>query len=170
MKPPVESERDSICTNSRSVTVPVEAGAKLAQEIQYGSGAWETIYSHDRNTVEGANGFLKDGAHEGIDVPSRRRLRGSTAQFLMIAMLVVTGNLRKLQKFRDEMTEGSVEDRDKKKATKLSTRLGRHNSKNRIAPWDNFVAKNKAKDDAAAAEKLVAEQRAANRRSGAPPG
>lgn len=153
--PPEEGKRDTICTNSRSVTVPIEAGAKLAQDIQYGSADWETIYSHDRNTVEGSNGFLKDGAKEGIDIPSRRRMRGSTAQFLMIAMLAVAGNLRKLQKFRDDMTDGTQEYRDARNATKLATRQKRRNNENRIAPWDNFQAKNKADDEAAAKEKVA---------------
>lgn len=168
--PPVEGRRDSICTNSRSVTVPIEAGAKLAQDIQYGSADWETIYAHDRNTVEGTNGFLKDGAHEGIDIPSRRRLRGSTAQFLMIAMLVVTGNLRKLQKFRDDMTQGTPDELDTRKATKLATRLKRRNKKNRIAPWDSFIAKNKADDKAAANPKPAPHRKPSAEKPTAPGG
>jgi hypothetical protein len=134
------------------VTVPIEAGAKLAQEIQYGSADWESIYSHDRNTIEGTNGFLKDGAHESIAVAERRRMRGSTAQFVMIAMFVVTGNLRKLQKFRDDMIEGTAAYRATRDAKKLETRKKRKKGK-RIAPWDNFAERNKQEDADAAQKK-----------------
>jgi len=146
-QPPAGKDLDSICTNATSVTVPIEAGAKLAQEIQYGSLEWESIYAHDRNTIEGSNGFLKDGAHEGIDIPSRRRMRGSTAQFVMITMLVVSGNLRKIQKFRDESTEGTPADRDRLAATKLRNRETRRTNKDRVAQWDNFREKNKQEDE-----------------------
>jgi hypothetical protein len=156
--PPVPEKQDKICTNATSVTVPIEAGAKLAQEVQYGSTEWQSIYSHDRNTIEGTNGFLKDGAHEGIAISERRRMRGSTAQFLMIAMLVVTGNLRKLQKFRDEMIEGTAAFRDARDAAKLNTRKKRREQDTRVAPWDNFAEKNK-QEDLEAAQKLAAAEK-----------
>ena len=126
--PPEEGKRDKICTNATSVTVPIEAGAKLAQDIQDGSDEWATMYKHDRNTIEGVNGFLKDGAHEGIHIAERRRMRGSTAQILMIAMLVVTTNLRKLQKFRDEMRENPSVSRDDRDAAQLAMRKKRRES------------------------------------------
>lgn len=144
--PPVPEKRDTICTNVTSVTVPITAGAKLAQEVQFGSDEWQTVYSHDRNSIEGQNAFLKDGAHEGMHIAERRRMRGSTAQFLMIAMLVVTGNLRKLQKFRDEMTEGTVGGRAYRDSKKLATREKRREDDTRVAPWDNFTQKNKQED------------------------
>ncbi|MCU1447473.1 hypothetical protein [Cryobacterium sp.] len=151
--PPEENKRDKVCTNATSVTVPIEAGAKLAQDIQYGSDEWSTMYNHDRNTIEGVNGFLKDGAHEGIHIAERRRMRGSTAQFLMIAMLVVTGNLRKLQNFRDEMTANTSVSRDDRDAAQLAARKKRRENNTRIAPWDNFAAKNKEEDRLAARKK-----------------
>lgn len=151
--PPEEKNRDKICTNATSVTVPIEAGAKLAQEAQYGSDEWATMYNHDRNTIEGVNGFLKDGAHEGIHIAERRRMRGSTVQFLMISMLVATANLRKLQAFRDELAGGTPETRAERDALKLNARKKRRENDKRIAPWDNFAAKNKERDRQHAAEK-----------------
>ncbi|MDY7542140.1 MULTISPECIES: hypothetical protein [unclassified Cryobacterium] len=136
--PPVKP--DTICTNATSVSVPFEVGAKLAQHYQYGSNEWQEIYSHDRNTIEGANGFLKDSSHEAIGDSSRRRVRGSTAQYLLVSILVVAGNLRKLQKFRDDMLRPETDDeRADRKARKLLLRKRRKNRKDkRVAAWDDF--------------------------------
>lgn len=134
------SNPDTICTNASSVTVPFEVGAKLAQHYQYGSNEWQEIYSHDRNTIEGANGFLKDSSHEAIGDSSRRRVRGSTAQYLLVSFLVVAGNLRKLQKFRDEMLRPESDDEPAdRQARKLAIRRKRkHRKDKRVAAWDDF--------------------------------
>ncbi|TFC48934.1 hypothetical protein [Cryobacterium shii] len=135
--PPVK--QDKICTNATSVTIPFAVGAKLAQHYQYGSNEWQEIYSHDRNTIEGANGFLKDSSHEAIGDSSRRRIRGSTAQYLLVSFLIVAGNLRKLQKFRDEMLKPESDaERADRQARKLEIRRKRKNRKKRVAAWDDF--------------------------------
>ncbi len=68
-----------ICTQ-QSLTVPTEQGAKFLQALQYQSPEWHAVYSTLRNCVEGANGNVKDGAHEALDDPERRRIQGVAAQ------------------------------------------------------------------------------------------
>jgi len=103
LNPPREQDRDRICANKTSVSVPIEAAAKFLQSEHFGSHEWEEIYRHDRNTIEGQNGFLKDGAQEAIHDATRRRVRGYTAQYLFITVLVASGNLRKIDAFVAEL-------------------------------------------------------------------
>lgn len=59
-----------------SVSFPPLAGAKYRQGIQYGTDERHEMYATARNTIEGFNGFVKDGAHEALADPTRRRLHG----------------------------------------------------------------------------------------------
>jgi hypothetical protein len=90
------------CTQ-QSVTIPPEAGAKFAQELTYGSDAWHAVYSTLRNTNEGIHGFVKDGAHEALDDPRRRRLLGVAAQSIIVAFLLMAANVRKIEAFHNEV-------------------------------------------------------------------
>ena len=45
------------------------------------------------------NGFIKDGAHEAVDDPERRRIRGVAAQSLLVAFLLFAANIRKIDEF-----------------------------------------------------------------------
>ena len=45
------------------------------------------------------NGFIKDGAHEAVDDPERRRIRGLAAQSVLLAFQLLAGNLRKIEEF-----------------------------------------------------------------------
>jgi hypothetical protein len=65
-------------------TVPPEYGAKYWQELLFGSEKWQTVYSTLRNSVEGLNGFVKDGAHEALPYPERRRVGGVAAQSVFV--------------------------------------------------------------------------------------
>jgi hypothetical protein len=149
--PPAENKRDSICKNSSSVSFPIEAAAKYIQDVPYGSKEWSSVYPTDRNTIEGQNGYLKDGSNEALADGTRRRIRGYGGQFVLIAALVVAGNLRKLQSFRDEMLEGTEEQRRLRQERKLAARERRRNKKDRVAPWDNFAQRQRAEKDAEAA-------------------
>lgn len=149
--PPEEKKRDSICKNASSVSFPIEAAAKFIQDVPYGSDEWTNVYPTDRNTIEGHNGFLKDGSFEAIADGTRRRIRGYGGQYLLLGILVVAGNLRKLQAFRDEMLEGTAEQRQLRRDRKLAARERRKNKKDRIAPWDNFAQRQRAEKDAATA-------------------
>jgi hypothetical protein len=138
-----------ICGNKTSVSFPIEAGAKNFQSGHYGSQEWQDIYSQDRSTIEGKNAFLKDGSKEALADPTRRRLRGYTAQFFLIALLYAAGNLRTLEKFRDEhLNPESAEELEDYFDKKLQQKMARKaNAKNRVAAWDNF-AEREAQEDA----------------------
>lgn len=93
---------DRICTNRSSVSFPPAAGAKYAQPLHYGSPEWQAMYSTARNTIEGFNGYVKDANREALDQPGRRRIRGYAAQYLLVTLLVVSANIRKLRTFLAE--------------------------------------------------------------------
>jgi hypothetical protein len=135
LNPP--DEPDEICTHKVSVSFPIEAGAKFRQAAQFGSDEWAAAYQHDRSAIEGSNGYMKDGARESIETASRRRLRGYAAQYLLITILVVTANLRRLQKFRDEMLEHDTdEQRESFLAAKLAKKVTRKaKSAIRVGAW-----------------------------------
>lgn len=90
------------CCSQSSVIIPPEAGAKLHQDLLFGSPKQEAIYASLRNSVEGFNGYVKDGAHEALDDHERRRLRGVAAQSVLSAFLVFSANLRKVASFLAE--------------------------------------------------------------------
>ena len=74
----VRSDPPLSCTQA-SVTIPPDAGAKFHQDLLFGSPEWHSVYSTLRNSIEGFNGYVKDGAHEALDDSERRRLRGVAA-------------------------------------------------------------------------------------------
>jgi len=96
--PPKDADR--ICRQT-SVSFPPSAGAKYRQDIQYGTDEWHAMYATARNTIEGFNGFIKDGAHEALADHTRRRLRGRAAQHLLSALLVMAANVRKIRAFME---------------------------------------------------------------------
>lgn len=99
---------DRICTQT-SVSFPPTAGAKLRQDMLFGSDEWHRRYSTARNTIEGFNGYVKDPAFEALDAPGRRRVRGRTAQHVFTALLVFAANVRKLHGWlRDAVNVGGT--------------------------------------------------------------
>jgi hypothetical protein len=81
------------------MTIGPEPVAKLRQALFFESPEWSTRYHTLRSTIEGMNGFLKDGARGALDDPERRRVRGVAAQSVFVALLVFAGNLRKIEEF-----------------------------------------------------------------------
>lgn len=63
------------------------------------------MYGHGRNSVESFNAYLKDGGTHALEDGSRRRLRGSAAQYFLATMTVVTANLDKVIDFAVQKTE-----------------------------------------------------------------
>jgi len=96
--PPEHADR--ICRQS-SVSFPPSVGAKYRQDIQFGTPRWHEMYATTRNTIEGFNGYIKDGAHEALADPTRRRLRGRAAQHVLTALLVMAANVRKIRTFME---------------------------------------------------------------------
>jgi len=96
-KPPVGPVR--ACDNVTSTTFPAHVGSKFAQHLQYGSEEWQAVYGHGRNSVESFNAFLKDGNTHALEDGSRRRLRGSVAQYFLATLMVVAANLDKINDF-----------------------------------------------------------------------
>jgi len=92
-----------ICTNKQSVSFPMEAGLKHRQKLQEGTGAHYEIFTMLRNGVEGANAYTKDPAYQDIGEAGRRRVRGLGAQSLLVAMMVMAANLRKIGGFLEEL-------------------------------------------------------------------
>lgn len=97
MNPPADP--GTCCTNSESLTFPPTAGIKYGQTLQYGTDRWHQMYSTARNTIEGFNAFVKDGAHEDLENGSGRRVRGYARQLLIIAATVAAANIRKIRHF-----------------------------------------------------------------------
>jgi hypothetical protein len=95
---PLKANPPRCCTQG-SVTMGPEPMAKLRQDLFFQSAEWNDRYHTLRATIEGMNGYLKDGAREALDDPQRRRIRGVAAQSLFVALLVFAGNYRKIQEF-----------------------------------------------------------------------
>jgi hypothetical protein len=87
-----------VCTQ-QSITVPPGAGGKFVQELSHESLEWHAMYATLRNSNEGMNGFIKDGAREAVDDPERRRIRGVAAQSVLVAFQLFAANMRKIHEF-----------------------------------------------------------------------
>ena len=98
-----------ICAQ-QSITVPPETGAKYRQELLHESPEWHATYGALRSSVEGMNGYLKDGAHQALEDPERRRIRGVAAQSVLVAFQILGANLRKIDMFvaREEAEQARV--------------------------------------------------------------
>jgi hypothetical protein len=146
-EPPTPDKQDLICTNISSVSFPERAGAKLAQGPRFGTRDWQTKYTSDRGAIEGGNAYMKDHARENLEAAGRRRIRGVAAQTLLIGFLVVSANLRKLQKMRDDWERFDTdEQREAHREAKQRYRQARRKNEKRVAPWDNFQSRNAAED------------------------
>jgi hypothetical protein len=85
--------------SQQSITLPPDAGAKFLQPLAHASEEWHRTYATLRNSNEGMNGFVKDGAHEAVDDPERRRIRGVAAQSVLVAFQLFAANIRKIDEF-----------------------------------------------------------------------
>lgn len=74
-RPDDEDPAPKVCTNKRSVSVPVESLPKGYQELEYRSEAFDAVYRPGRSEIEGVNRILKDVNIRLADA-SQRRGRG----------------------------------------------------------------------------------------------
>lgn len=93
------------------------------QHLVCGSLAWWRTYATCRDAIEGRNGFLKDPAHECLGAPARRRIRGITAQSLLVAFLVMAGNVRALRAHRELVAQQGGRERAATRARRRRTSL-----------------------------------------------
>jgi hypothetical protein len=94
-----------VCTQS-SITIAPDVGARFRQDLAFESPQWARIYATYRNTIEGLNGYVKDTAHESLQSPGRRRVRGIAAQSLFVALLLMAANFRKIAAYRNLVENG----------------------------------------------------------------
>lgn len=81
---------------------PPDVGARSRQDLAFASLEWAEVYTTLRNSIEGLNGFAKDGAHEAIGDPRRRRVRVSiAAQSVLVAFMPLGANLGKIRSWRE---------------------------------------------------------------------
>lgn len=102
---------DVCCTNKSSVTIPADPAqhlkpgrsrhdaAKYKQDIPYQSSEWHKFFGTPRNTIEGFNAYVKDPTKEALEIGGRRRVRGYAFQALLVAVLVMASNIRKIDSF-----------------------------------------------------------------------
>ena len=94
-----------ICAQG-SITVPPDVGAKFHQAFAHETDEWHRAYATLRNSNEGMNGFIKDGAREAVDDPERRRIRGVAAQSVLVAFQLCSANIRKISEFLAKKAAG----------------------------------------------------------------
>ena len=97
-------EPPALCRQS-AITIAPDVGARHAQSLAFGTESWAAHYATLRNTIEGWNGFAKDPAHEALGQPARRRVRGIAAQGILITLLYVAANLRKIDTHHRQMDD-----------------------------------------------------------------
>jgi len=97
----------AICCQG-SITIAPDIGARHRQDLAFGSEIWHDTYASYRNTIEGANGYLKDTAHQALANPDRRRVRGIAAQSLFCGLLAAAANVRKIAAFRQMQRDGTA--------------------------------------------------------------
>ncbi len=97
LQPPQEPPR--LCRQT-AITIAPDTGARYRQDLPYGSPAWHKCYATLRNTIEGLNGYAKDSAHQALAQPARRRVRGTAAQSIFTALLLIAANIRKIRAWR----------------------------------------------------------------------
>lgn len=92
---------DTICRKHSAAFDLTEMQAPQ-QAFDYGSQEWEDFHEHARNTVESENNQLKAAGDEDIETAGRRRVRGFSAAQIMVTLLLVNHNIRKIAAFIDD--------------------------------------------------------------------
>lgn len=73
-------------------------GVYYTQALPFGSEEWHETYSHDRNSMESMNDYIKNGP-ERLSSSTARRPRGLAAQSFLMTMLLTSANLRKIARY-----------------------------------------------------------------------
>lgn len=91
----------------RTVVIPREIGLKFGQKYVYRSEKWKAWYGL-RSTVEAQNAYLKDPIRTDMEAPGLRRARGNTFGFIVVTLVVVAANVRKIVTFLETMKRGTA--------------------------------------------------------------
>lgn len=76
------------------------------QAFEFGSDEWNEFHDHAYNGVESENSQLKASGDEDIETAGRRRVRGVSAAQIMVTLLLVNHDIRKIAAFlSDKMKE-----------------------------------------------------------------
>jgi transcriptional regulator with XRE-family HTH domain len=131
----VTPKKPTIC-EQQSVTFPPTAGAKLGQELPYGTKEWHDTYATLRNTIEGVNGIAKDHAYSALGMAGRRRVHGMAAQTLFAAFVLLAVNIHKLDAFlAAEATKPTAEPEPRvRRSRRRTSGLGRFRFTYRAPP------------------------------------
>ena len=89
---------DTIC-KKHSASFDLSEMQAPQQAFDFASDEWEVFHDHARNTVESENQQLKASGDEDIATAGRRRVRGIAAAQMMITLLLVNHNIRKIAAF-----------------------------------------------------------------------
>lgn len=92
---------DTIC-KKHSASFDLTEMQAPKQAFDYGSQEWEDFHEHARNSVESENNQLKAAGDEDIETAGRRRVRGFSAAQIMVTLLLVNHNIRKIAAFIDD--------------------------------------------------------------------
>ncbi|MGW9111753.1 hypothetical protein [Microbacterium sp. NPDC055683] len=119
------SHPGTICTNKSSAAFTAEDGGKYEQYYQYRSPEWEAHYNHARSQVESYNDFVKDPATFALAEGRRRRMRGYTAQSLLVVLTLVAANMKKIRDFLHARAEDALDREQGLEPPKAKTRRTR---------------------------------------------
>lgn len=95
---------DTIC-KKHSASFDLTEMKSPQQAFDFGSDEWEAFHDHARNTVESENEQLKAAGDEDIATAGRRRVRGIAAAQILVTLLIVNHNLRKVAAFLSDQAQ-----------------------------------------------------------------
>ncbi|WP_396668508.1 hypothetical protein [Microbacterium sp. R86528] len=101
---------DTIC-KQHSAAFDLTQMQSPPQAFDYGSEEWEVFHDHARNSVESENQQLKASGDEDIATAARRKVRGLASAQIIVTLLLVTHNIRKIAAFLSD------KERDKARTT-----------------------------------------------------
>jgi len=136
-----------ICAQ-QSVDFDIADGGSHEQHYEFAGDDWANHYHHLRNNVESFNAFVKDTATFALALPGRRRMRGATAQSLLMVLVLVAANLTKIRQFLEHKKEQEMDEADQlpptegrsrrsrktPAQTRLTHRTNRNTKRSRTAP------------------------------------
>lgn len=114
-----------VCANQVSTTFHASDGGSHEQYYEYQGDDWANHYHHLRNNVESFNDFVKDSATFAFAQPGRRRMRGVTAQSILMVITVAAANLKKIRQFLEHKNEQEHDATDGKPVTEGRTSRSR---------------------------------------------